>query len=109
MKATYIQTGESLDYINTGDAMIAAGDVVALGTRIGIAGTDIPAGGLGSVHVVGVFELAKKAGDALTVGAAVYYSTTDGITTTEAGNTPAGYATAAAAADAATARVKLLG
>lgn len=109
MKAVYIQTGESLNYVNPGEAAIAAGDVVALGTRIGIAGTDIPAGGLGTVHMAGVFAIPKKAGEALAIGAAVYFSTTDGITATASGNTPAGYAAMAAAAPDATARVKLLG
>lgn len=108
MKASYVQQGESLNFVNTGSAAIAAGEIVPLTTRIGVAGTEIPVGGLGTVHVVGVFEIPKKAGEALAVGTAVYYSA-DGITATATDNTPAGYVTAAAATADASVRVKLLG
>lgn len=107
MKATYIQPGETLDFVNTGSAAISAGDVVTLDSRIGVAGCDIAAGGTGTVHVVGVFEIAKKASEALTVGKTVYYSAVDGITATEAGNTLAGFVIEAAAANAEAARVKI--
>ena len=103
--AKYIQRGEIIDYLNGTDAAIEAGAVVSLATRIGIAAEPIAAGETGAVHVTGVFEIEKKA-EALTVGAAVYYSA-DGITATASGNTPAGWVVAAAAADDATARVKI--
>lgn len=107
MKATYYQRGETLDFTPT--AAVKNGAVVNLATRIGIAGTDIAAGETGAVHVVGVFEMDKAAG-AITMGAAVYYdATADAITTTSAGNTPAGYAAGAAAAGDATVYVKLMG
>lgn len=106
MKAIYVQQGKSVNYINTGSAAIAAGEVVPLTTRIGIAATDIPKGALGAIETVGVFELPKESGIAITVGAAVYYAK-GGITTTETNNTPAGWATAPAAADDTTVRVKI--
>lgn len=107
MKATYYQRGETLDL--TPAAAVKNGAVVNLTTRIGIAGTDIATGETGAVHVVGVFEMDKAAG-AITMGTAVYYDTTaDNITTTSAGNIPAGYAAAAAAAGDATVYVKLMG
>jgi len=107
MNAKYWQRGETLDY--TATQAVTNGAVVNLNTRIGVAGGDIAAGATGAVHVVGVFEL-DKAAVAITLGAAVYYdATSDNITTTPSGNTPAGYAVAAAAASDTMVLVKLLG
>lgn len=108
MKATYWQRGETLDYTPTDAVKNSA--VVSLGTRVGVAGSDIAAGAQGQVHVVGVFEMDKAANEAITMGAAVYYdAANDAITATAEGNTPAGYAAADAAAADATVLVKLLG
>ncbi|MCL2563598.1 MAG: DUF2190 family protein [Oscillospiraceae bacterium] len=109
MKATFWQAGNALDYQNTGNTVIEAGSVVDLNTRIGVAGTNIQPEQVGSVHVEGVFVMPKAAG-AIALGAAVFYNSTAGnITTTGGGNTPAGYAVQAAAADGVTVYVKLLG
>lgn len=108
MKAIYVQKGDALDFVPSED--VQNGAVVALGTRIGIAAGNIPAGSAGTVHVAGVFRLAKAAGEALTMGAAVYYDkTADAITATESGNIPAGYAAAPSPADDTFAHIKLLG
>ena len=39
--ATYWQRGDAIDYTNGGSAKIEANTVIAFGTKIGIAGTDI--------------------------------------------------------------------
>lgn len=107
MTAKYWQKGEVLDY--TASAAVNNGEVVSLGTRIGVAGEDIAAGETGHLHVVGVFEMEKAAG-AVTMGAALYYdATAKNITTTATSNTPAGYAAAPAASGDETVLVKLLG
>jgi predicted RecA/RadA family phage recombinase len=107
MSAKYWQKGETLDY--TATAAVQNGDVVSLNTRIGVAGNDIAAGETGAVHVVGVFEI-PKAAVAIDLGAAVYWDADNQqITTTQAGNIPAGYAVAAAGANDDAALVKLLG
>lgn len=106
--ARYIYKGENLNYVNSGDNAIAAGDVISMVTRIGIAGTDIPAGGLGTVVTEGVFALKKKDAGAIAMGTAVYW-TSDGITATASTNVPAGYAAEASAAGATEIEVKLLG
>lgn len=108
MTAKYWQKGEVLDY--KASAAVKNGEVVSLGTRIGVAGEDIAAGETGHLHVVGVFEMEKATGD-VTMGAALYYSATDKkiTTTTASGNVPAGYAAAPAASADETALVKLLG
>lgn len=105
MKATYWQRGETLDY--TPAAAVSNGAVVVLGTRVGVAGSDIAAGAQGQIHVVGVFAMDKVASVAIAMGADLYYdAANDVITTTADGNTPAGYA---AAADDTTVLVKLMG
>lgn len=105
-KASFWQRGESLDYKNGTDAVIEANTVIDLTTRIGIVGTSINPGEVGSLHVVGVYELPKTATAEVAMGTAVNFDG-NGITT-EAG-TPAGYAAATSAADDATILVKLLG
>ncbi|MCD7862861.1 MAG: DUF2190 family protein [Lachnospiraceae bacterium] len=106
--AAYWQRGESLDYVNETDDVIEAGTVIDLSTRIGVAGCDIEAGATGSLHVIGVFEIAKTtATEEIAMGADVYFDGT-GITATS-GSTPAGYAAVASTADDETVYVKLLG
>lgn len=108
MTTTYIQRGESLDYVNAGEAKIAAGDVVTIVSHIGIAGTDILPGETGSIEVTGVFEIPKKtASEVIAMGDTVYYNA--GITKTASGGILAGYAVEAAGADKATVAVKLMG
>lgn len=106
-KATYWQRGESLDFVNAESTVIEANTIMDLGTRIGVVGTDVNPGEKGSIHVTGVYEIQKTGTGKIEMGAAVYYDGT-GITTTESG-TPAGYAAAAAEADAEVILVKLLG
>ena len=93
--ATFLQRGEALDYVNSGDAVIEAGAVVVLGTKIGVAAADIAAGATGAVHVEGVFEMPAKSGEsAIAQGAAVYWNGT-AVTAASSGATLAGYAAAA--------------
>lgn len=98
--AVYMQRGEALDYTNpSASDAIPAGAVVNLTTRIGVAGTNIPAKGVGSVHVMGVYSIAKTESEDIKMGEAVYFDADTGkITKTGEGKVPAGYA----AADSAT-------
>lgn len=107
-KAAYWQRGESLDYLNETTAVIEANTVIALSGRIGVAGTSINPGEKGSLHVTGVYEIAKTGTDAIAMGETVYFDGT-GITKTSSGNTLAGYAAKAAAASDTVILVKLQG
>ena len=116
MKATYWQKGEVLDFTPTAD--VKNGQVVPIGSRVGVAGSDIAANEQGHLHVVGVFEMDKAANEAITMGTTLYYDATNDCVTATAStgedaakvdNTPAGYAVAPAAAAATTVLVKLLG
>ena len=115
-KATYLQRGEALDYINTTDEAIPAGVVIPFGKRLGVTGSDTPPGNVGSLHVMGVFEIAKTGTAAIEMGTPVFFDGTgitdaadDGSEDEPAANTPAGYAAAYAAADAETVLVQLNG
>lgn len=126
-KATYWQAGETLDYKNVTDTFIEAGEIVSFGGRIGVAGTPIPVGVVGTIHVGGIFKMPKKDGEEITMGADVYY-TADGITAvgseangalvgnsdvgegkTADGGKAIGYAAEAASAAQGTVLVKILG
>ena len=90
----YVQRGESLDYVNAGEAKIEAGEVVVIGTKIGIAAGDIEVGAKGALHVEGVFEMPLASGETVGIGAAVYWNGS-AVTATAGSNTLAGYAAAA--------------
>ena len=75
-KATYWQRGESLDYKNSGSEVIEANSIIDLGTRIGIAGTDINPNEIGSLHVTGIYQFEKTGTGAIDMGAAVYFDGT---------------------------------
>lgn len=107
-KAIYWQRGEALDYKNDTDEVIKENIVIPIKTRIGITGTYINPGEVGSLHVTGVFEIQKATGEEIAMGTAVYFDGAQ-ITATVNDNTPAGYAIAAAAAADTTVLVKLLG
>ena len=99
-KAVYLQSGESLDYVNGSEADIEAGDIVALGkSRIGVAATAIPKAQKGSVAVTGIFYLPKNTSTAITAGDAIFYSSSTGLISKDSsGNIPAGVAVYDAAA-----------
>ncbi len=101
----FIQNGEVYNHVAAAD--ISSGDVVVMGTVVGVAVTDIASDETGSVQAYGVFELPKVA-SALAQGAKVYWTGTN-VTATASGNTEMGVAFAAAASGDATVQVKLAG
>lgn len=114
-KATFYQRGESLDYTNSTSSKIAANTVIELTGRIGVVGCDINPNETGSLHMTGVFEIAKTGTSAIAMGQTVYF---DGTGITDAANdggspatnyTPAGYAVKAADAADTKILVKLQG
>ena len=70
MLARYVQKGDSIDY--RPDTAVAAGDVIVIADLIGIARLDIEAHTLGSLAVVGVFDIVKADGQ-IPVGESVYW------------------------------------
>lgn len=116
-KAEYLQRGEALDYTNATDELIPQDAVVSVGSRIGVTGCPIPPGKTGTLHMVGIFEIAKTGSTAVEMGQTVYF---DGSGITDAADNgkadsekvsyvEAGYAASPAAASDATILVKLRG
>ena len=105
--AVYCQPGETLDYENKTEEKILANTVILFGKHIGVAGGDIEPGELGVLNMVGVFDIPKKSGEVLSAGDSVVFTDADGIA--KSTDTVMGYAVEAAAAEAATVKVKLLG
>ena len=105
MLARYVQKGDAIDY-RPAEA-VAAGDVVIIADLIGIARLDIEAGTLGSLAVVGVFDVVKADG-AIPSGSTVYWDAGAKKATTVSGsNHYLGKAIAAAEAADDTVRVLL--
>lgn len=120
--AAFWQRGESIDFTNGTGSKIEANEIVLLGSRIGIAGTEIADGETGSLIVSGVFEMPKDyaaSGKALTAGQEVYWDDSnhcikaavaqvvaEGAVTTEA-SAVHGFAVAAAASADETALIKI--
>lgn len=108
-KAIYWQRGETLDYKNNEPLTIEANTIITFGKRIGIAGTDILPGEVGSLHVTGIFEMPKTTAGEIKLGTDVYFDGS-GITNVVGEETIlAGYAAQAAAASDTVVLVKLAG
>lgn len=102
----FIQEGHHLDHAHT--AAVVSGQVILIGTKIGVAMKDLAANEQGAYRVTGVIAVPKKAGDAPATGAALYWdNTAKNLTVTAGGNTYAGWAFAPAAAGDATVACKV--
>lgn len=110
MKATFWQKGDAIDYTNATANLIPANTVIAIGTHVGVAGTDIAPGDTGTLIVSGVWKLPKNGSEAIAAGTDVYYSSAeDAVTATSTNNVACGYAIAAAAATDTSVLVRLPG
>ena len=113
--AEYLQRGEALNYTNTGSSTIDAGTVIELTGRIAVTGCDIEPSQVGSIHMVGVFEIPKTGTSAIDQGQTVYFDGTGITDAADDGNSPAqsytkaGYAAAAAGASATSILVQIGG
>jgi predicted RecA/RadA family phage recombinase len=114
MAKNYVQEGKVIPF--TAGATITSGQVVVVGSLVGIAMGDVANGAVGQLAVEGVFDVPAATAE-ITVGAAVYWDadgdpvggTADSgaATATSTDNTLMGHAIAAKAATAGTVRVKL--
>ncbi len=80
-KAIYVQEGVNVDYLNSGTATIAYGDILVYGDRLAVAACEIPAGEVGTVSLNGVYEMPAETTAAFTVGATVYWDGTNSVVT----------------------------
>ncbi|MGF6116689.1 putative RecA/RadA family phage recombinase [Janthinobacterium lividum] len=106
MAKNYIQEGNVLSY--TATATVASGAVVVIGERIAIALANIAASETGAITIEGVFKVSKLSTDVVDQGDLLYWDAANSrLTTTTAGNTLAGFATAPAGAGVGTVNIKI--
>lgn len=106
MTSKYVMTGNVLDHV--AGSNLAAGAVVVMGVRVGVALNAIASGATGAVAVKGVFTLAKLSTDTVAQGALLYWDAANSrLTTTASANTLAGYAAKAAGSSTTTAEINL--
>lgn len=103
----FVQSGNTIPVTAPGGGVLS-GAPVRTGSFFGVACTDAAAGETVQILLTGVFDLPKKAGDVVTLGAALYWDGT-AVTITSSGNVLIGAATAAAGGSAATVRIRLNG
>jgi len=111
MSNKYVQPGEIITWTNGTGADVDAGDVVAVGDRIGVCVTDIDNGDDGAVRVQDVVVLAAKSADDWSDGDYLWWDPTNEQLTDSSdlgdGCIGAGYAVGDKAALATTANVAL--
>lgn len=106
--ATYVSADGQIEYVPV--APVNAGDVVVLGNSVGVANRPIAAGALGALHVEGVFDVAKHAGETFAFGDKVFWDPVNhwATATGGAGLADLGTCTRAAAGGDAAVRVLLV-
>lgn len=106
MTTKFVMSGEVIDH--TAQATVSSGQVLLIGSRIGVALSACAAGQVVAVRVLGIFTIAKLSTDAVAQGAALYWDNTNSrLTTTASGNTLAGFASAAAGAGVGTVEISI--
>ncbi len=106
--ASKVQTGDVVNIV--ADADYNVGDPINFGSRIGIASTDVVAGGDVALQIEGVFQFTATEADTIALGDKIYLDNIGEIlaTTTTTSNQVIGYAvTEKASATAGTVNVKL--
>lgn len=102
----FIQPGDMITV--PAPAAVASGDGVLVGSLFGVAANAAASGDDVEIKTTGVFDLAKTAAQAWTVGAPIYWATATKVATTLAtDNTLIGVAVAAAANPSASGFVRL--
>lgn len=109
MKASYMQRGEALDFLNAKNTALAAGSIVVVGKRLGIVAGDIRPGETGAIEVEGVFEMPLKtaASGEIAQGTELYWEDAGLVIASGSNTVNAGYAAAPAAAGATVVTVKI--
>ncbi len=106
----FVQHGDIVTVIAPSGG-VSSGDLVRVGSIIGVACTDAAEGDEVELKTTGVFDLPKTSAQAWTVGARIYAIAASSLLTNVpgTGNYLVGVATAAAANPSATGRVRLNG
>ncbi|WP_233781965.1 DUF2190 family protein [Haemophilus influenzae] len=105
MSKNYVQDGNTVRF--TAAAAVKSGDVVMLENLAAISVADVAKNETGVGLTTGVFTVKAKAEDDIKQGAIVYWSATDGATTTAGTNKRLGIAWHASGATVETVDVKI--
>lgn len=103
----FVQAGNTIP-VTAPSGGVLSGAPVRSGSFFGVASGDAAAGSAVEIALTGVFDLPKKSGDVVTLGALLYWDGTK-VTITSSTNVLIGAATAAAGSSDATVRVRLNG
>jgi len=95
--ASYVQKGDVLDY--TPAAAVAAGDVVVIGSLVGVAPVAIAASARGSLAIDGVWSMPCASGATGAQGSAINWYATSGVAHETTGTAAGKLAKARLAAD----------
>lgn len=101
-----VSKGEVLDYVVPSGG-VSSGDLVEVGSLVGVALVDGAENDVVSVNIKGCYEIAKDITEAVTQGQALYSDGSGALTTTVSTNVLAGYAAEAQADTDTTAKVIL--
>ena len=105
MIAKYVHDGLAIDYTPAAD--VAAGDIVATGSLIGVARLDIKAHELGALAMTGVYDVAKADSATFALGAPVYWDADTNKACTTSSKPKLGIAIVAAQSADAIVRVRI--
>lgn len=104
----FLQAGSNLTL--TAPAAVVSGQLVKIGSIIGVAAGTAASGASVDLVTHGVFELPKVSTDDISVGASVYHRASDNLVTiTASGNTKIGVAVTAAGNPSGSVNVRLNG
>lgn len=106
MATNYVADGTTLNW--TATTAVDSGDLVIVGTLVGVAIDDIASGAVGAVQIAGVVECDKEASLAVSQGDKLYCDAISGeLDKTETSQTFAGHAFEAEATSTSTVKVIL--
>lgn len=95
MTTKYVMSGDVIDY--PAGSAVSSGQILLIGSRIGVAMTAIAAGAIGAVRMEGVFTVAKLTTDVVAQGDLLYWDAGNTrLTITASTHKVAGYAFKAA-------------
>ena len=83
MAKNFYQDGTTMDWSNSTGKAVLSGQAVPVGAMAGVAHADIPDGGSGVLHTVGVWILPKVEADTWARGAKLYLTEDGKLTATE--------------------------
>lgn len=106
MASDYEQKGYLIDHTPTSN--VSAGQVVRIGSMVGVAPRPIAAGELGVVAIGGVWEMDKATGADVTSGSVAYLHAASGKVTGTRDTWAVGYFTATGLDAATTAKVRIV-